>query len=193
MLALFIAGLLLANLAQLQPQVVESQNLLGHLTERIVELQHFRTRYAWVSLWAGTEIWHYLAVCVLALWGTSRIWDSLSRQLRWFFFGLPIGGVLCIPMSYLLLEHWKFMIIPEFQPSRALLYTVGVASIACGIAAVKSAMERRFFESWAWFLVVFALPVNVRLFDLFRFDGRQQVGAMLVWLGLAALAADCAN
>jgi uncharacterized protein DUF6798 len=155
----------------------------------MVELQHFRTRYAWVSLWAGTEIWHYLAVCVLALWGTSRIWNSLSRGLRWFFVGLPFGGVLCIPLSYLFLEHWKFMVVPEFQPSRALLYTVGVASVACGMAAVKSAMERRFFESWAWFLVVFALPVNVRLFELFRLHSREQAGTMLVWVGLAALAA----
>ena len=188
-LALFIAGLLLANLAQLQPQVVEPQNLFGHLSERMIELQHFRTRYAWVSLWAGSDIWNYVAVCVLALWGTSRIWGSLSRQLKWFFVGLPIGGVLCIPLSYVLLERWNFIIVPEFQPSRALLYTVGVASIACGIAAVKSATERRFFESWAWFLAVFALPVNVRVFDIFRLQSVEKVGAMLVWVGLAALAA----
>jgi hypothetical protein len=189
LLALFIAGLLLANLAQLQPEVVESQNLLGRLTERMVELQHFRTRYAWVSLWAGLDIWHYLAICVLALWSTSRIWRSLTRELRWFFVGLPVGGVLCIPLSYLLLEKWKFTIIPEFQPARALLYTVGIASIACGIAAVRAAMERRFWESWAWFLAVFALPVNVRVFQIFHLDNRQQVEALFVWIGLASFAA----
>ena len=70
---------------------------VGPSTERMMELQHFRTRYAWVSLWAGLGHLALLAICVLALWGTSRIWPLLSRELKWFFVGLPIGGVLCIP------------------------------------------------------------------------------------------------
>ncbi len=169
--------------------MVESQSLLGHLTERMVELQHFRTRYAWVSLWAGMDIWHYLAICVLALWGTSRIWPWLTRELRWFFVGMPIGGVLCIPLSYLLLEKLQFAIIPEFQPPRALLYTVGVASIACSIAALKAARDRRFFETFGWFLAVLALPINVRVFNLFRVDDIQRLESILVWFGLSAFTA----
>jgi hypothetical protein len=188
LLVFLIACLLLANLAQLQPDTVETQNFFGRLSERMIELQHFRTRYSWVSLWAPVDIWHYTGLCLCALWASSRIWPDLRPEMRWFFLCLPIGGVLCVPLSYLMLEHFHLAITPQFQPARALLYTVVMASVTCGMAAVKAARRRHVFEAIAWFLVVMALPVNVRLFDLFSIRDRLALQAFAVWVGLAVLA-----
>jgi hypothetical protein len=189
LLTFLIACLLLANLAQLQPEVVESQNFLGRLTQRMVELQHFRTRYSWVSLWAPRDIWSYLGISICAFWATSRFWSSLKREMRWFFIGLPLGGVLSVPLSYLLLEHWRLAIIPQYQPARALLFTVAIGSIACGIASVKAAVAKRVVEAAGWFLVVIAIPLNVRVFDLFALKDRLAFQVFGVWIGLAVLTA----
>jgi hypothetical protein len=189
LLILVIACLLLANLAQLQPEVVESQNLLGRLSDRMIQLQHFRTRYSWVSLWAPSDIWHYLGICICGLWATSRFWTRLRFEMRWFFIILPIGGILSVPVSYLLLEHWHLAIIPQYQPARALLFTVAISSIACGIAAVKAATEKHLGESAGWFLVVLAIPLKVRIFDLLAIHSRLAFQTFGLWIALAGITA----
>lgn len=189
MLPLFIAILLLANLAQLQPEVVEPQNLFGRLSHHMAGYQQLRTPYSWVSLWAGSSMWHYLAILICGLWATARVWPSLRREMRWFFVGMPLGGILCVPLSYVLLERLHLAIVPEFQPARALVYTVAIASIACAIAAVKAGIGRRFPECFAWFLVTIAMPIDVRIFDLFRLTDATHFQRFAVWFGLSALAA----
>jgi len=189
MVALFIAILLLANMAQLQPEVVEPQNLFGRLSHRMIEYQHIRTPYSWVSLWAGVDIWHYLVIWLCGLWATARVWPFLNREMRWFFIGMPLGGIFCVPLSYLLLERLHLAIVPEFQPARALVYTVAIVSIACAIAAVKAGIGRRFAECFAWFLVTIAMPIDVRILDLFRLTDAIRFQCFAVWFGLAALAA----
>lgn len=188
LLVFCIAGLLLANLAQLQPDMVDSQNFFGTLSERMMELQHFRTPYSWVSLWAPVGIWHYLGICMCALWATSRIWDSLRPEIRWFYVCLPVGGVLTVPLSCLMLEHLHLAITPQFQPTRALLYTVVMASVASGLAAVKAAQRSRVMEAIAWFLVVVALPINVRIFDLAAIRSRLSLQVFGIWVSFAAVA-----
>ena len=184
-----IACLLLANLAQLQPEVVDSQNFFGRLSERLIELQHFRTRYSWVSLWAPKDIWSYLGIWICGLWAAARIAPLVRRELHWFVIGLPLFGILSVPLSYLLLEKWAFAIIPQFQPARALLYTVVISSILCAIAGARAGMNKKLLEAGAWYLVVIAIPLNVRIFDLFRLSDRIALQAFGVWVGLAALAA----
>ena len=188
LLVFCIACLLLANLAQLQPEMVDSQNFFGRLSERMIELQHFRARYSWVSLWAPVDIWHYLGICICALWATSRIWPELRHEIRWFFVCLPVGGILTVPLSYLMLERLHLAVTPQFQPARALLYTVVIASVAAGLAAVKAAQRRRMAETVAWFLVVVALPINVRIFDLLVVHDRLSLQKFAIWISLAALA-----
>jgi hypothetical protein len=189
LLTFCIACLLLANLAQLQPEVVESQNLFGRLSERMIQLQHFRTRYCWVSLWAPQDIWSYLGIWICGLWAASRIAPFIRRETRWFIVGLPLIGVLSVPLSYLLLEVWHFAIIPQFQPARALLYTVALSSILCSVAGIRAAIRKRLAESIGWFLVVIAIPLNVRVFDLFRLNDRLSFQVFGIWFGLAALTA----
>lgn len=189
LLTFCIACLLLANLAQLQPEVVDTQNLFGRLSDRLVQLQHFRTRYSWVSLWAPLDIWSYLGIWICGVWASTRIAPSIRREMHWFVTGLPLIGILCVPLSYLLLEMAHLAIIPQFQPARALLYTVAFSSIFCGLAGVKAASRKRFAETMAWFLVVIAIPLNVRIFDLLRLTDRLSVQVFGIWIGLAAFTA----
>jgi hypothetical protein len=165
---LLIFVLLLANLAQLQPGVLEPQVIFGRVSASMAALQHYRASHAWVSLWAGRDIWHYLVIWACGLWATARIWPALNRQTRWFFVLLPLLGILSVPASYLLLEQMRWSLIPEVQPARELLFTVAMASLACSIAGIRASLERKKWEALLWFTVVFALPVRVRILDLLR-------------------------
>jgi hypothetical protein len=158
---LLVFVLLLANLAQLQPGAVESQPLFGKISDQLAALQQFRTSNVWVSLWAGRDIWIYLAIWVCGVWATTRIWPCLNRQLRWFFVTLPLFGILSVPLSDLLLEHLRWSLIPALQPARTLIYTVATASMACSIAGLRAGLGRRTWEAILWFLVVFLGPLSM--------------------------------
>jgi hypothetical protein len=188
LLALLIACLLLANVAQLQPDAVENQNLLGRLSQSLMDLQHFRNKFSFVSLWAPRDIWHYLGICLCAIWASTAIWPNIRREMRWFFIGMPLGGVLSVPLSYLLLERLHLAVVPQFQPARALVYTVAFASMTCGMAAAKAAMEKRPLAATAWMLVVVAMPLDTRWFDLLRIHDARSSAMFAVWVGLALLA-----
>jgi hypothetical protein len=183
-----IACLLLANLAQLQPDMTDSPNLFGTLSKRVMALQHFRTKWSWVSLWAPAEMWHYAAICVLGLWATSRFWPEIRREVRVFFVCLPLWGVVSVPASYLMFERLHLAITPQFQPTQALLYTVAIAMIASGVAAVKAAHKRWTMEAIGWFLVVVALTINTQIFDLFALRSGRQWKQFAVCIVLAIIA-----
>jgi len=157
-LAVFV--LLLANLAQLQPGVIEPQPFFAKISVRLAALQQFRTSFVWVSLWAGHEIWIYLAVWVCGIWATTRIWPSLNRQLRWFFVALPLCGILSVPLSDVLLEHLRWSLVPALQPARTLVYTVAIASLVCGVAGIHAATSRRALEAALWFALVLLGPLS---------------------------------
>jgi hypothetical protein len=184
--ALIVAVLLLANLAQLQPGVVEQQRLFGHLSPTLAAIQHVRTRYVWVSLWAAHDIWSYLALYVCCVWATTRIWDSIDRQARWFFVVLPFVGVMSVPVSFVLLERLGLAVIPELQPARLLVFTVVCASLACAFAGIRAARDRRRLEAFLWFLPVVAIPFKACVLDLFALTSRTAVRQFLLWLVLAA-------
>lgn len=157
---LVVFALLLGNLAQLQPGVVEPQPLFARISARLATLQQFRTSYVWVSLWAGRQIWIYLAVWVCAVWATTRVWPRLNLQLRWFFVVMPLFGILSVPASDLLLEHLRWSLIPALQPARTLVFTVVIALLTCGIAGIHAAKSRRPPEAALWFLVVLLAPLS---------------------------------
>ncbi len=188
-IALIIAVLLLANLAQLQPGVVEPQAIIGHLSASLAAVQHFRTKYVWVSLWAGHDIWSYLALYTCCAWATTRIWDSLNRVSRWFLILLPLIGILSVPLSFLLLEKLSLAIVPGLQPARLLVFTVVGASVACAIAGIQAARDHRRWQAFLWFLPVLAIPIKACVLDMFALTTRPAVQLFVLWLALAALLA----
>lgn len=190
---LFVFALLLANLAQLQPGVVEPQVFFGKLSARLAGLERYRDPSSWVSLWAPRDIWHYLAVWLCGLWATVRIWPALNRQTRWFFVLLPLFGILSIPASFILLERLGWSLIPQLKPARELVFTVAITSIASSIAGIRAALVRRPWESWLWFLVVFALPMNTRVFELLRVNHLTNLIQLVLCTALAAILAMLLN
>jgi len=188
-LPLLVAGLLLANLAQLQPGVVENQKFFGELSPQLSAIQHFRTKYVWVSLWAAHDLWSYLSIWICSLWATARLWPRLTLQWRWLAVVMPAGGLLSVPFSYLLLEVSNLSVVPALQPARALVFTIAFGSILCGTAAAYAIREGRRLEAFGWLLVVFAIPIRVRVLDLFHLTTSSDVQQLAGWITLAALAA----
>ncbi len=185
---LLVASLLLANLAQLQPGVIEAQTFFGQLSPQLAAIQHFRTKYVWVSLWAGHDIWSYLAIWICSLWATARLWPHFTREWRWLALAMPLGGLLSVPFSYLLLEVAKLAVVPALQPARALVFTVAFGSLLCGIAALYAIRGGRRLEAFGWLLPVFALPFRVRVLDILHVTSAAEARQFGLWMALAALA-----
>ncbi len=155
--------LLLANLAQLQPGITDLEPLFSRIPPDIAAILQTRTRYVWVTLWAGREIWIYLAILICGLWAVARIWPTLNRQLRWLLLTPSLLGILSVPISALLLARFGWWLFPQLQPARALLFTVEFSILACGIAGVQALQWRRKAETLAWFLFIFAVLAMPRM------------------------------
>lgn len=186
---LLVGGLLLANLAQPQLGVVEQQRLSGRLPDSLVAVQLFRTKYAWVSLWARHDIWAYLAFWICAIWALARLWPVLNRQWRWSVVTLSSIGILSVPASLLLLEGMHLTIIPQLQPARWLVLTIAMCSAVTLAAAIHAARRGRYWEALGWFLPAFAIPIRIRVFDLFSVTQVSDLWPLAVWFALSGLAA----
>ena len=154
---LLVFILLLANLAQLQPGVIDSDPLFSRISHEIVAILKARTPYAWVSLWGGREIWLYLAILICGLWAVARIWSLLNRQTRWLYIFPSLLGIVSLPVSLFLLSQFGWWFFPQIQPARSLQFTVEFSLIACGIAGVQALRVRNRTESFAWFLFLSAV------------------------------------
>jgi hypothetical protein len=184
---LLIFVLLLANLAQLQPGVLEPQIFFGKISTSLANVQLYIASDAWVSLWAGRDIWQYLVIWICGMWATARIWPALNRQTRWLFMLLPSLGIISVPVSYMLLEQLRWSLVPQVRPARALLFTVAMTSLACSVAGIQAALRHKSREALLWFAVVFALPLNVRVLDLLRIINSKDLLQLVLCVVLAGL------
>jgi hypothetical protein len=169
--------LVLFALSRLQAGAGESQAFLGRIDPDLERIERLRAPYIWVSLWAPQWIWHYLLLWAASLAAFWRVRRSASEDVRFFLIGLPLVGLLALPASWLLLEKWKWILMPQIQPARAVLFVTAMAGILAAIAAVKAGEQRRWWESALWFLLVFAIPAGT-------FAG-QPLTSGIGWLALA--------
>jgi hypothetical protein len=183
---LLVSVLLLANLAQLQPQMVADQSLFARLSTRAAELQQFRTPYAWLSPWRH-DLWQYLALTVFGTWAAARIWPLLNRQTRWLVAGMGLAGIVSVFCCYVLVDRARLAIVVALQPSRMLVFTVLFTSFACALAAVEAVKRQRYWETLGWFALVTALPLNARIFDSLRIFETGHAAPLAVCLSIAAL------
>ncbi len=147
---LLVFILLLANLAQLQPGPPDAQPFFSRFSQQIAGIEKFRTPEVWISLWPAKYIYLYLTIFVIGIWATTRIWPGLNRQTKWVFAVLPLLGVLSLPLSSLLVEHYRWTAALRAQSMQILIYTVNLAWLACGIAAVRAFKQSRNLETLAW-------------------------------------------
>lgn len=174
-LACAIGIVLLAS--RLQPGLEERQAFFFRIDPEFESLQRMRASYNWVSNWVGGIAWQYLFWWIA---GLIAYWRVRPRAGQEFLLGLPVIGLLSVPVSYVLLEQAKWGFIPQFQPARALLFVTMSALILSAAAGVKAAEARKLLESGGWFAIVFVIPMQALIQNLTR----QQI---VLVIGLAAL------
>jgi hypothetical protein len=189
LLPLLGATLLLLILSRHQAGAGEAQVFFQRLGAEQEHLQRLRASYVWVSTWAHTWMPHYLALFALAGLGYWRLRGRASVDLRFFLAGLPLVGMLSVPLSWLLLERMKWALIPQFQPARALLFVVVVALFLAAAGAARAAAQGRWPLAFLWLLPVYLMPVNTRLLE-FPSWNRAALVAGLAAAAALALRAD---
>ena len=152
---LLVFILLLANLAQLQPATADadSGSLFSQLSPQVIQILRFRLPELWVSLWNSRQVHLYLVLFVTGMWAVTRIWPLLNRQSRWLFAALPLAGLLSLPLSCLLLDHFHFAIITQVRPLRTLLFTVALSWLACALAGLQALASKHHREALSWLAV----------------------------------------
>jgi hypothetical protein len=160
---LLAAGAILFIAARLQTGQSEAQNFFTRVTPMMEQVQRMRTNYVWISTWWKDGLAHYLLLCSLAAGAYARIRTRMTPELRFFQLGLLITGVLSMPLSWLLLEQWKWALMPQFQPLRALLF---VALCAIFLTACAACTARSPIEACAWFAAAYLVPVNTSVTHL---------------------------
>lgn len=194
-LAPILAGVVaLLALSRAQAGISEPQVFFSSLDPALESLQRLRASYIWISTWPAAWIVNYVLLWAASLAAFWRVRQDTSQDVRFFVTGLPLLGLLSMPVSFLLLERWKWALAPQLQPARALVFIPVLAVILAAAAAVKAGGKGRYWESALWFAVVYSVPMNLRLAETCFLDLASPFAARraaLVWLlaGVAALAA----
>ncbi|MCZ2150894.1 MAG: hypothetical protein LC126_24370 [Bryobacterales bacterium] len=121
-----------------------------------------RAGYNWISMWPAATIWNYIVYYALmpaALW---RLRARVPADLRFLLAAMAAVAMCSMPASYLFLEHWKWSLMPQLQPMRALLYVVAAAVMLAASAGVAAAAGRRPVEAFGWFTAALIPPASTR-------------------------------
>jgi hypothetical protein len=154
------ACIVLALSARFQEGASEAQLFFSRMAPALESLQRLRASYAWISEWWREWLPHYCLLYAASLLADARLRERAPRDLRFFLIGLPLVGILSVPVSYLLLERMKWVLVPQMQPMRALLFVAVIAEFSGAAAGIVAAQARRYWEAFAWFLVVYLVPLN---------------------------------
>jgi hypothetical protein len=187
-LPLIAALLILFVAARMQG---ETQAFLGTISPAQETLQRMRASYVWVSTWPWSTIAHHLLIFAVLLAAFARMRRDMGWELRMFSLGLPAIGLLSMPLSWLLLEHWKWALIPQIQPMRYLVFGTLAMQLLAATAGVRAG---RSLPAAAWFTAAFLLPLQPTLtgpFDWARIALAAGLGAVAA-LGFAPAAAVAA-
>jgi hypothetical protein len=133
---------------------------LSRIDPHQAELQRMRASYSWISTWWKDRIAHYLILYLVTVWAYWRVRAEVPRPLRFFLIGLPLIGMISLPVSYLLLEKLQWALVPEFQPGRALLFVTAFAMVLGAAAAAKAVAGKRYVEAIALLALVYLPPAN---------------------------------
>jgi hypothetical protein len=160
-LAIGIAVLFVSS--QLQPGASERQVFFSRVSPELEKVQRLRASYNWISTWSPELIWQYIFLWIVSL---LAYWRVRPKAGRLFLIGMPALGLLSIPLSYLLLDKFKWGLIPQFQPARATLFITAFAVILGAAAAIRAARRKKWTESVAWFAMVIAVPASPGIFHV---------------------------
>jgi hypothetical protein len=124
----------------------QHQQLFASLAAGQESLQRMRAAYVYISTWPAMTILRHVAIFAIGAAACARM-----RRTSWLM--LPAIGLLTIPLSWLLLEHWKWGLVPQIQPMRALLF--GTLALQLMAACVAVTTKRR-WEAALWLALALA-------------------------------------
>ncbi len=176
------AAALMAVFAWTQAGISYHQDIFGQVDPVLEKLQRMRAGYNWISIWIAAWWKHYLLLWVISLVAFFRLRKTLPGEMQVFCVALPLIGALSPALSYLLLEDWKWSLIPQFQPGRYLLLVTFFAVLLAAVAGIRAVEMRRYEEGFLFFLAPFAVPTVSNLAQSMMVD------RVLVILLLAAVA-----
>src|SRR5207302_974092 len=84
------------------------QAFFARLPAWLEALQRMRASYVYVSTWPWETIARHVVVFAILLAACRRVRSKMGTDARVFLVGLPAVGLLSMPLSWLLLEHWKW-------------------------------------------------------------------------------------
>ncbi len=184
-LAALAAGVtMMLVLSRLQPLAAEPQPFFGRIGAELERIQRLRASYNWVSTWAAEWMPQYAFLWLVAMAAYTRVRKHAPQDLRFFLVGLPLLGMLSVPASYVLLERMKWVVAPQLQPARALVFVTIIATLLAAAAGLLAAARGRWWEGALWLALVYAIPMDASLLAVIESPVRLAVAA-----GLAALTA----
>ncbi len=148
----------LAVIAILQPFGADRQVMLGRIPPELEQIQKYRAPYNWISLWPKAWLWQYPLLAALAVGAWHRIRDVMRPEARFLSAALAGYGLAMIPLQWLLLDAGKWILMPQFQPARAVLWLAVMAEMLALAAAWQAAGRRNWREAAAWMTAAFLLP-----------------------------------
>jgi hypothetical protein len=148
--SLLVFVLLLGNLAQLQPGVGQPVPFLTKIPPDVWSILRFRTPFVWPSEWGRVQIFIYVAILVVAIWAATTLAGQLKGTVRWFVFGLPFLGFLSLGATMILLDRFRWSLMPNVQPARLLLFMVCFTALLSGMAAIRFMDRRAWLEGLLW-------------------------------------------
>jgi hypothetical protein len=87
----------------------------------------------------------------------NELFGRCICPLRDFLWGLPVLGLLSVPLSWLLLERMHWALIPEWQPARAILFVSLIAALLAAVAAMRAT---NFAERLLCLTAAFLMPMQ---------------------------------
>jgi hypothetical protein len=175
--------------AALQRGETERQPLLGRVGPALERIQRLRGDYNWIDLWQSVWFWQYPLLMFYVTLAWRRMRGAMSPVVTFLTLALPLYGLLMVPIQYMLLDVGKWILIPQFQPARGVLFITAMAVILGAAAGWRAAQARRWLESAAWFVVVFAIPANGLVVQLFTWTQWTRIGLVALFVVLAMASA----
>ena len=173
---LALAVAVLGAAARSQP---ETQTFIAHLSPLMEQLQRMRASYVYISTWPWRIIAHYVLLFAVLAAAVARVRRAMPLDARALLVGLSAAGLLSMPLSWLLLEQWRWGVVPQIQPMRTLLFVTLGMQLLCAAAGVRAGKSA---EAVAWFALAFLPPLQPVVTGPFAW-GRI---ALALALGLAA-------
>jgi hypothetical protein len=175
--------------AALQRGETERQPLLGRVGPALERIQRLRGDYNWIDLWQTVWFWQYPLLMFYVTLAWRRMRGAMSPVVTFLTLALPLYGLLMVPVQYMLLDIGKWILIPQFQPARGVLFITAMAVVLGAAAGWRAARASRWLESAAWFVVVFAIPANGLVVQLFSWMQWTRIALVALFVALAILSA----